>query len=307
MQTSASTSRRGYGLVLIAVSLWATLGIFYTALLQSGFSRVSIAFIRCTIAALILGSSLIVKDRARLKVAWRDLPLLIAFGVIGIAVFYVVQIISVESVGVAVTWVMLYTAPIWVVLFSAIFLHERITQPKMIAIALSLGGCALVVKIYQGAAINLAGLWAGLATGLAYAAYTLFSKAASARGYNTWTFMLYGLFFGAICLLPLQSIDDLTRSIAAPGAMLWLILLCLGPTLAAATIFITGLKYVRASNASIVATIEPVLATLLALIFLHESLEPLQLIGAGLILSAVIVLLRSPDRSDSVVIELAAQ
>ncbi len=206
--------------MLIAVSIWATLGIYYTALLQSGISRVSIAFIRCAIAAAILEFSLIVTDRGKLKVAKRDLPLLIAFGAIGIAVFYVVQIISVESAGVAVTWVRLYTAPIWVVLFSAIFLNEHITRSKMLAIAFSLSGCALVVKIYQGAAIDLTSLLAGLATGLTYAAYTLFSKAASARGYNTWTFMFYGLLVGAICLLPLRSIDDLSRSTAAPGAIL---------------------------------------------------------------------------------------
>jgi drug/metabolite transporter (DMT)-like permease len=294
-----SSTARGYALVVLAVSIWATLGLFYTALLNVGLSRLSIAFCRAAIATLTLFIILLVRDRARLKVAARDLPLLIGFGAIGIAVFYVVQILSVESAGVAVTWVMLYTAPIWIVLFSAIFLHETITRSKMIAITLSLIGCALVVKIYQGAALNLTGVLAGLAIGLCYAAYTLFSKAASTRGYNTWTFMLYGLLFGSICLLPLQSIGDLTRSISAPGAILWLLLLSLGPTVAAATIFIAGLRHVRASNASIIATIEPVLAALLAVLFLHESLEPLQIIGAGLILGGVIVLVRSSDRSAS--------
>ena len=294
-----SSTTRGYALVILAVSIWATLGLFYTALLNLGLSRLSIAFYRAAIAALSLFIILLVRDRSRLKVAVRDLPLLIGFGVIGIAVFYVVQILSVESAGVAVTWVLLYTAPVWIVLFSVIFLHEALTRSKIIAVTLSLIGCALVVKVYQGAAINVAGILAGLATGLSYAAYTLFSKAASTRGYNTWTFILYGLLFGSICLLPLQSISDLTRSISAPGAIIWLLLLSCGPTLAAATIFISGLQHVRASNASILATIEPVLATLLAVLFLHETLEPLQLIGAGLILGGVIVLVRSQDRSDS--------
>jgi drug/metabolite transporter (DMT)-like permease len=294
-----SSTARGYALVILAVSIWATLGLFYTALLNLGLARLSIAFCRAAIATLTLLIILLVRDRSQLKVAVRDLPLLIGFGAIGIAVFYVVQILSVESAGVAVTWVLLYTAPIWIVLFSAIFLHESITRPKMIVMALSLIGCALVVKIYQGVAINLPGLLAGLVTGLCYAAYTLFSKAASTRGYNTWTFMLYGLLFGSICLLPLQSIGDLARSISAPGAISWLLLLSFGPTLAAATIFIEGLRHVRASNASIIATIEPVLATILAVLFLHETLEPLQLIGAGLILTGVIVLVRSQDRSAS--------
>jgi DME family drug/metabolite transporter len=292
-----SSTTRGYTLVILAVSIWATLGLFYTALLNLGLSRLSIAFYRAAIATLALLIILLVRDRSQLKVAARDLPLLIGFGVIGIAIFYVVQILSVEAAGVAVTWVLLYTAPLWLVLFSAIFLHETITRAKIVALVLSLIGCALVVKIYQGASINLPGLLAGLATGLCYAAYTLFSKAASTRGYSTRTFMLYGLFFGSICLLPLQSIGDLTRSISAPGAIIWLVLLSLGPTVAAATIFIAGLRHVRASNASLIATIEPVLATLLAVLFLHEALEPLQLIGAGLILAGVIVLVRSPDPS----------
>ncbi len=292
-----SSTLRGYALVVLAVSIWATLGIFYTVLLDLGLSRISIAFIRAVLADAILFVYLLIRDRSKLLVAKRDLPLLIAFGAIGIAVFYVVQVLSVEAAGVAVTWVLLYTAPIWIVLFSAVFLHEPITGSKVLAIALSLIGCAFVVKVYESASINVPGLIAGLATGICYAAYMLFSKAASARGYNTWTFMFYGLLFGSICLLPLQSIADLVRSISAPGSIIWLILLSLGPTLASATIFIVGLRYVRASNASIIATIEPVLATTLAVVFLHESLALPQAIGAGLILLGVVVLIKANDRS----------
>ena len=54
--------------------------------------------------------------------------------------------------------------------------------------------------------------------------------------------------------------------------------------------FNLGLQRVPASNASIVATLEPALATVLGWLLLGERMEPVQIVGAAFILTAVIIL-----------------
>jgi len=97
---------------------------------------------------------------------------------------------------------------------------------------------------------------------------------------------------GALFLLPLQSPADLARALTTPSSVFWLLALGLVPTLGGGLAFNAALRLVPASNASIVATLEPAIATLLGWAFLGEQLETLQLLGGGLILTAVVILQR---------------
>ena len=97
---------------------------------------------------------------------------------------------------------------------------------------------------------------------------------------------------GALFMLPLQSSADLLQAVTNPASLFWLLMLAVVPTLGGGVAFNAALRRIPASNASIVATLEPVIATLLGWAFLGERLEPLQLVGAGLILAAVVILQR---------------
>ena len=98
--------------------------------------------------------------------------------------------------------VLLYSAPIWVMTFSILFLHEQFGWWKGIALLLAVLGTALVGKIYDlaGAQISLVGLLAGLGAGIGYACYILFNKAALQRHYQLWTINAYALGIGALLM-----------------------------------------------------------------------------------------------------------
>jgi len=284
---------RGYGLALVAASLWATLGLFYHKLAAYGLPWLTIVFYRAIIAAAILFLVLGWRRRRWLRVDRRDWLLFMVFGLVGVAAFYVVYIYAIAMTGMGVAAVLMYTAPAWVAILSAILLKEPLGGSKIIALLLACGGCGLVGRGYDLASVrlNLPGFLAGLGAGLTYGLYTLFSKIIQRR-YTAWTTLTYALGLGALFMLPLQSQADLTRPLGAPTLLFWLLMLGLVPTLGGGLAFNAALRLVPASDASIVATLEPAIAALLGWAFLGERLEPPQLLGAGLILTGVVILRR---------------
>jgi len=284
---------RGYALALVAAGLWATLGLFYTGLQAYGLSRLTIAFYRAALTALILFLVLGWRRRAWLRLPRRDWFLFLVYGLVGVAAFYVVYIYAIGLTGMGMAAVLMYTAPAWVTLLSAVFFEERLGVSKVAAVLLAVGGCALVGQVYDLASVRLnwVGILAGLGAGLTYGLYTLFSKAAQRR-YTSWASLAYALGLGALFMLPLQSPVDLLQAVAEPAALFWLLMLALAPTLGGGVAFNAALRRIPASSASIVATLEPVIATLLGWAFLGERLEAPQLVGAGLILAAVVLLQR---------------
>ena len=283
---------RGYTLILVAATLWATLGIIFKALIGDyGLSRITIAFFRASLSAVILFAALALRRPSSLHIVARDVLFFAAFGLLGIAAFYSVYVTAIDLAGMSVAAVLLYTAPAWVSLISAVFLGEKITPVKLVAVMLAMAGCALVARVYdvRGLQLNWLGILAGLGAGLTYALYSVFNKV-GLRRHDGWTVLAYGLLAGSVFLAPLQSPPLLAAALRQPGAVIWLLVLALGPTLGAGLSFNAGLRHVPVSSASIVATLEPVIASLLAFAFLHERLDPAQLIGGGLILATVIIL-----------------
>ena len=290
---------RGYTLILVAATLWATLGIIFKALIGDyGLSRITIAFFRASLSGVILFAALALRRPSLLRIAVRDVLFFAAFGLFGIAAFYIVYITAIDLAGMSVAAVLLYTAPAWVALISAVFLGEKLTLVKLVAVTLAMAGCALVARAYdlRGLQMNWLGILAGLGAGLTYALYSVFNKV-GLRRHDGWTVLAYGLLAGSVFLAPLQSPRLLVTALRQPGAVAWLLVLALGPTLGAGLSFNAGLRYVQVSSASVVATLEPVIASILAFAFLHERLDPAQLVGGGLILAAVIFLTRAPSSS----------
>lgn len=282
---------RGYGLALVAASLWATLGLFYRALGAHGLPAITIVFYRALVAAVVLFPLLAWRQPASLRLAWREGVFFAAFGLFGVAAFYIVYIYAINLAGMGMAAVLMYTAPAWVTLLSVPLLGERLSGLKVAAVLIAVGGCALVGRIYDPVSVrvNLPGILAGLGAGLAYGLYTLFSKVAQRR-HTPWATLAYALGLGALFMLPLQSPGELLRALTTPATLVWLLALGLVPTLAGGVAFNAALRRVPASNASVVATLEPVIAGLLGWAFLHERLDPLQWLGAAMILLAVLTL-----------------
>ncbi len=297
---SAESSRsgaRGYLLVLLAAALWATIGVIYSHLAVSqGLPPLAVAAARAGLGGLLLLVGLAVLHRRWLRIDGSALAITLAYGVVGIALFYASYVYAVVAAGVAVASVLLYTAPAWVALIAWRFLGERLTRTHLAALALTLAGAALVAGVSPGSAPRLspAGILWGLAAGLTYALWSVFNSI-GVRRTSPWTFQCYGMLTGAAALLLVQPIVPLAAAARNPAALGWLALLAVGPTVGASVAYAAGVRLVPVSVASLIATLEPVIAAVLAWLLLGETLSTAQMAGGALILAAVWLL--RPGRS----------
>jgi DME family drug/metabolite transporter len=292
---SSSSSVRGYLFVVIAAVLWSTIGLLVRGLYQQyGLSALTIAFLRAGVGALVMIVALALARREWLRVARRDWLFFVLYGALGISAFYWLYAQAIIQTGVTMAVVLLYTAPAFVTLMAWRVWGEVLNVYKGMALALAFGGSALVARAYDVTqlSVNGVGILLGLGAGFTYALFTLFGKAV-VKKYSPFTALAYQLLFGALFLAPFQQGAELMIVLQQPSAWVYLLGLVLGPTLGAIGFFTTGLRSVPASNASILATIEPVMASVLAFIVLGERLEGLQMLGGGMVVSGAIVLSRA--------------
>lgn len=292
MPESPSSSARGYALVLLAATLWGAMGVFYKVLIERyQMTPLAVATLRSLLGGVILCAFLVILRRRLLRVQARDLPLLIAYGVIGVAGFFVAYAYAVALTGVAVAAVLLYTAPAWVGLIAWRWLGESMHARVVVALLMTLAGSVLVAGLYDldSLQVNGLGILAGLGAGLGYALWSVFNKLAVQR-YSAWTVQTYGLLIGAATLLLVLPTAQRATPDDLRAAWPWLLAMALGPTLGGALAYSLGVRSIPVSIASIVATLEPVIAMVFAFFLFDERLSLPQLLGSALIIGAVVML-----------------
>jgi DME family drug/metabolite transporter len=297
----ASRVITGYFLIWLAAALWASLGPIYKLLMGLGLLPLTVVTFRAGLAALFLAGWTLVRERslAPLRIARRDWPLMLAYGAVGIAFFYAVYVYAVQLTGVAVAVVLMYTAPAWVALIAWRWLGEGMDRSRVAALLLAFVGCMLVAQVNDLASLRLngAGVLCGLGAGLGYGLYSVFNKVASSR-YAPITVQFYGFAIGAIFLASSQPLTSTlaptqTSGLApfrSPLLLGEIVLMAIGPTLGGGLAYAAGVQRLPVSVASLLATLEPALATLFGYLLFGEVLQPGQWIGTCLILAAVVLL-----------------
>ncbi|HEX8391575.1 MAG TPA: EamA family transporter [Longimicrobium sp.] len=276
--------------VAAAAILWGLMGPVTRIALAEGLTPLEIAFWRGIMAGGLFAATAVVIRRPWLQK--RDVPMIIAFGMTGVAGLLASYSLAVSAGGAALAAILLYTAPVWVALFSASFLHERMTGRKLAALALATAGVAGIALSTGGGSIRLtpAGLGWGLASGLAYALYYLFGKRYFER-YPTATIFMYALPVAALVIFPAVRFHP--KSATAWGALAFLSAV---PTYTSYVFYSAGLKRIEATRAATVATIEPVVAALAAYLMWNERLSAIGYACAALVLFGVL-LTAAPERA----------
>ncbi|GAB4538152.1 MAG: DMT family transporter [Anaerolineae bacterium] len=286
-------ARTGYALAFLAAALWATLGVFGKLLYRYPVDPITIVTLRAIIASLTLGCILALCRPDWLRIARGDLPFFALYGVVGVALNYACYFLALKFTTVTTAVVLLYTYPALVVLGAMLFFKEPVSQTKLLALSMALVGCFLVAQGYDTSAIriNLPGVLFSLGAAATMAGYSLLGKRGVKR-YPGWTLVFYAIGFGAIALTLWRG-TGLISALSYPWQAWALIVgLAWGPTLLAYSLFTLALHYIEAGRASIVATLEPLLAAGLACGLLGERMVGPQWAGAALILGGVVVLQR---------------
>lgn len=310
---------RGVWLALFATMVWATTAIFISYLLENfNLQPLTLAFWRDFLVGVTLFVSLLVLQPQALKIGLRDVPFFVGYGFIGLAIFNGMWTYSVKYNGAAIATVLAYSSPAFTVLLAWPILREKLTTRKLLAVGLSLAGCVLVAEAYSPTQWQLKplGIVFGLTTGLAFAVYNLAGRWSAKRYSSAWTVTTYGFLFAALGLGLTQYFSWGATAPVAGGFLFanpafsmgtawqgWLVLgILVIPTLLGFGVYTVSLRYLQASVAGLIASLEPVLTAIMAIVILHESLEAAQWVGAGLIILAVVLV---QWRSGAGAVELA--
>ena len=279
------------GAILLAGILWGTIGLFVRALSQTGLSSLQLVFLRSAITAVALFFYLLLFCRQALRIAWRDLWIFMGTGILSILFFSVCYFSTIQMAELSIAAVLLYTAPVFVMLFSLGFFQEKLNVRKILALLCCLMGCALVSGVLGASRLTLPALITGLLSGLGYSLYSVFGKFAVQKGYGALTTTFYTFLISAIAALPFVGLGEIPQKLALQGGSPFLIVLMgLFTSVIPYLLYTYGLSASAPAKASILASVEPVAAMLFGSIFFGEKLTLSSLAGMALVLAAVALL-----------------
>lgn len=278
--------------IVLAGICWGIIGIFSRALAEYGFDSVMITASRCMITALCLLLFLMIFDRKKLKIAIWDLWYFIGTGICSIVFFNICYFITIEKTTLSVAAILLYTAPCFVVIMSAIFFKEKITKLKIIAFLAAFLGCILMTGILKEGqmALPAIGLLTGLGSGIGYALYSIFAMVALKK-YHIFTVTFYTFAVASLGLLPFCRITNIGKLAFGDFHIVGLmLLLAVISTLLPFLLYTKGLSHMEAGKASVMAFVEPMVATLTGILLFGEALNKENIIGIGLIFISLVLL-----------------
>lgn len=262
-----------HALVLSGGTLWGCIGLFNRALAAAGLSVKSIVLVRNFGSLLMLGIFLLIFDRSVFQIKIRHLPYFFGTGVISVLLFTLCYFSCQRVTGsLAVAAVLLYTAPAFVVLLSALLWRERITKRKLSALVLAFLGCTLVTGLWSGGGtISLRGAALGVGSGLFYGLYSIFGRYAL-RHYQPLTVTFYTFVFAGCASLVLIDPPELAAAFSLPDTALLAAGLVGISTVAPYLLYTGGLARLESGKAAILASVEPVVAALAGVIAFGEPM-----------------------------------
>lgn len=250
-----------------------------------------IVTLRVVTAAILLGIIGIIQYRGQLKIALKDLPMFIGTGICSIVLFNWCYFSAISQMNLSIAVILLYTAPAFVTVLSYFFLKEKMNSIKLISVGGTILGCVLIAGLNANAAVSISGggLLTGLGAGFGYALYSIFGKFALKK-YQPFTVTFYTFIVAAITLLPLTGLWNKGQVLISGEVIFYGIGLGLFPTVLAYLFYTKGLEKVEPSKAAIIATVEPVVATLLSVFLYGENFGSIQGIGSVIILLSVLLI-----------------
>ena len=288
--------------IVAAASFWGVIGVFSRELISRGLNPIQVTEVRCIVTALTLAIILAFYDRKLLKICPKDIWMFVGTGVIGIVTFNVLYFEAAEIVSLSMTSVLLYTAPFFVVIMSAFVFREKLTKQKGVSLILAFAGCLLISGIIgSGQGFNAKGFLLGLGSGIGYALYTVFGKVAL-RKYHPFTLTFYTFAVAGVFLIPFSDLPHMADvAVNVDGALMWMLALGIIITTLPYFLYNFGLNGMDAGVASVMAFIEPMVATIAGFVIYNEAPTVYNFLGIVLILTAVILLnIRFGRRDDDI-------
>ena len=285
--TQFSQRRLGLISVLFAVILWAVAANLISSLFVAGVKPFELAVSSMTIATfgLAVVNSFMIKPEAK-AMSWQQFILGLLFaGLTG------VNYLAIARLPVAVAILLLFTSPLMVVLWIALTTRSMPGRSVIAAMLLLVVGVVLVSKVAESnlSEFNGFGILIGLSSAVFFTAYNLQGERVG-HSDETLGVMLKTFAVASVFWLAYQVTQGVPETLLEPENMWKILYVGIAGTTLPYSLFFWGIQRVQTERAVVIATLEPVIASVLAWLWFGQTLTSLQLIGSILLIISVTVL-----------------
>lgn len=283
----------------MGATLFAANASVSKVVLDAGIEPARLTALRCLGAALVLGLVLAVTQPGRLKISWRDLPVLAVLGLCGAALIQWLYFVAIDRLPVGIALLLEFTGPLLIALYTRVVLRHAIARQVWLALGIALAGLAMVAQVWRDAGLDPVGVAAGLAAAACLATFYLLGQHTVERrdplNLAFWMFAFAAVFwsvlqpwwrFDAGVLAERTSLLGRLDGLDVPVwvALAWVVVL---GTLAPYALEVAALRHLPATTTGIIGMIEPVVAAAVAWLWLEQVLDGTQLAGGALVLLGV--------------------
>jgi drug/metabolite transporter (DMT)-like permease len=302
--------RAGYLAVCTAAVLWAVGGAYASRLIDQGASFVELTEARAWITAIVLGAVALARRGPRARPSGRAPTwIVVAFGLsIAGANFTYYAALSRLPVAVAIT--VQYTAPALVVVWAAVAGRQLPSRRAVAAVAAAMLGVALLAEVpsvVAGGGLRLDGIGFAMAglSAFAFSSYMVSGERVG-RAYDALDAVLRGFVVSSILWVVVQVVRGRPDTLLDLDFLPGILFLAVATTIAPFLLFVWGLQRIRASDAAIVSTLEPLAAAVIAFVWLGQSLSAWQIGGGVLVIAGIVLVQAERPPSREVLAERAA-
>ena len=290
----------GYLLTVGAAGMFAVNGTVSTLALQAGIPATRLTALRCTGAAVVLVLVLALLAPGRLRLRPRELPFVAVFGVVGVALTQYLYYVAIGRLPVGIALVFEMTAPVFIALYVWLVRREQVRSRLWAALALSLSGLVLVAQVWQGGGqLDALGVTAALGAALCLATYYLMGERGTADrdpvALTAWTFVAAAAFWAVAA--PWWDFDSSLLGERVPVSLgsvqvpVWALvgwIVVLGAVVPF-WLSLAALRHLPPTTAGIVATVEPVFASIVAWLWVEQVLTGWQIAGGAVVLAGIVL------------------
>ena len=286
---------QGIVLVVIAGILWGITGIFVRLFTKFGLSSLQISVFKVVGAAVILLLYTLLFKRDMLKIKLKDIWVFIAAGIVSLDFFTFCYFTTIQNTSLSVAAILLYTAPTFVMLMSAVLFKDKITAQKIVACLMAFIGCVLTAGVVgNGFSVPGKYLFTGVLSGIGYALYSIFGEIALRKGYKPLTITTYTFMFATIGFMFVIKPKEIMAAAEKAPSHIWffgmLIVMSIVVSLMPYIFYTNGLTKVKPSKASITASVEPITATLIGTFVFKEYPDIYGVLGIVCVVAAIVLL-----------------
>lgn len=278
--------------VVIAGCMWGCMGLLVRSLNKLGLASMEIVFLRSVVTLIAMAILLLFVGKEQFYIKGKDLWCFIGTGALSVTFFNFCYFKTITYTSLSVAAILLYTSPVFIMLMSAPLFSEKITKSKVVAVLLAILGCGFVSGIAKGEVVlTFAGILCGLGAGFGYALYSIFGRYALLKGYSSMTITFYTFLFSTITTFFMSDAVGAIQTVTSVSSILIeSIFLILWVTLLPYLLYTKGLAGLDNGTASVVAAIEPVVATIIGVIIYKEEIDLFMVIGMCLVLASIYII-----------------